>query len=74
MKGRVQQESAWKSRMRYAKIGAAAVGGGALLAVTGMCSVLRNFKDSLALDDETAELHCQDIGGATSTACSALDS
>ena len=31
----VQKESPWKARMRYAKIGAAAVGGGALLAVTG---------------------------------------
>ena len=31
----VQKESPWRARMRYAKIGAAAVGGGALLAVTG---------------------------------------
>lgn len=35
VKGEVQKESVWGSRMRYAKIGAAAVGGGALLAVTG---------------------------------------
>ncbi|CAL8463668.1 g3202 [Coccomyxa elongata] len=35
VKGEVQKESKWGSRMRYAKIGAAAVGGGALLAVTG---------------------------------------
>ena len=35
VKGEVQKESLWGSRMRYAKIGAAAVGGGALLAVTG---------------------------------------
>lgn len=35
MKGEVQKESKWGSSMRYAKIGAAAVGGGALLAVTG---------------------------------------
>ena len=31
----MQKESPWRARMRYAKIGAAAVGGGALLAVTG---------------------------------------
>jgi hypothetical protein len=31
----VQKESPWRARMRYAQIGAAAVGGGALLAVTG---------------------------------------
>jgi hypothetical protein len=35
IKGEVQPEGTWKSRMRYAKLGAATVGGGALLAVTG---------------------------------------
>lgn len=38
VKVEVQKESKWGSRMRYAKIGAAAVGGGALLAVTGALS------------------------------------
>ena len=34
-KGEVAKASPWAARMRYAKIGGAAVAGGAILAVTG---------------------------------------
>ncbi len=34
-KGEVSKVSPWAARMRYAKIGGAAVAGGAILAVTG---------------------------------------
>ncbi len=52
VKGEVQKESLWGSRMRYAKIGAAAVGGGALLAVTG---------DLLPMPKSTRSKLCKDL-------------
>ena len=38
-KGEVVKDSPWKARMRYAKIGGAAVAGGAILGLTGRASL-----------------------------------